>query len=59
MRCIYLIYKLSKLLYPKYSDKIDWAREISFFSNFTDYFKIFSESCQTFVTTKRKKNIDL
>ena len=21
MRCIYLIYKLSKLLYPKYSDK--------------------------------------
>lgn len=52
---IYLIYKLSKLLYPKYSDKIDWAREISFFSHFADYFKIFSESCQNFVTAKRKK----
>lgn len=55
MRCIYIIYKLAKLLYPKYSDKIDWAREISFFSNFADYFKIFSELRQNFVKNKRKK----
>lgn len=57
MRCIYLIYKLSKLLYPKYSDKNRLGTRNLIFSNFTDYFKIFSESCQTFVTTKRKRTL--
>ena len=56
MRCIYIIYKLAKLLYPKYSDKNRLGtRNLIFFSNFADYFKIFSELCQTFVTNKRKK----
>lgn len=50
MRCIYIIYKLAKLLYPKYSDKNRLGtRNLIFFQLrrlFQNLFRIASELCQ-------------
>ena len=60
MLWIYLIYKLSKLLYPKYSDKNRLGtRNLIFFPTSRIISKSFQNRVRPLSQPKEKKNIDL